>query len=460
MKGILILACSFLLSAQAISQSKSMFSNSEVQDDLDFLYNSLIDAHYNVFAYTSEDEFKSTYQTIKKSIQKDSLNLLQATSYLQQLTAAVKNGHTAIEFPGQAYAEFVYNGGKVFPLELAFENRKALVRKNWSSNANIQPGQEVLSINDRSIKDVVDSISKQISAERSYFTQVKIEMYSFPRYYWQVFGEQENFSIEISENKDVDSYTLEAIKALDEYEMKRKEVMNAKMKLDFLSEAAYLNPGNFGGDEKIYQIFIDSAFTEINNRKTENLIIDLRNNMGGDNSFSDYLVSYFADKPFQWNSSFTLKTSKFLKENVRKTRDTTNPFWKEALEHADGEIYDYAFDSYQPQPASRRFEGKVYVLVNRQSHSQSAVTAAQIQDYDFGTIVGEETGDYPSLYASIFGFELPNTGINVSVSKGYMVRVNGSTAEEGVIPDIPIRDHLLDENDEILNILLGKLEAD
>lgn len=36
-----------------------------------------------------------------------------------------------------------------------------------------------------------------------------------------------------------------------------------------------------------------------------------------------------------------------------------------------------------------------------------------------------------------------------------MVRVNGSTKEEGVIPDIIIRDHLLDEKDEILE---GALE--
>jgi hypothetical protein len=37
------------------------------------------------------------------------------------------------------------------------------------------------------------------------------------------------------------------------------------------------------------------------------------------------------------------------------------------------------------------------------------------------------------------------------------VRVNGSTAEEGVIPDIFIKDHLLDEEDEILRGLLQKI---
>ena len=100
------------------------------------------------------------------------------------------------------------------------------------------------------------------------------------------------------------------------------------------------------------------------------------------------------------------------------------------------------------------------MLVNRQSYSQSTVTAAQIQDYKFGTIAGEETGEYPSLYASIYQYTLPETGISVNVSKGYMVRVNGSTEERGVIPDIFIIDHLLDEKDEILEGILDLINSE
>ena len=72
--------------------------------------------------------------------------------------------------------------------------------------------------------------------------------------------------------------------------------------------------------------------------------------------------------------------------------------------------------------------------------------------------MGEETGDYPSLYASQFQYTLPITGIPIKVSKGYIVRVNGSAKPEGVIPDIFIKDYLLDENDEILEGLLTKID--
>jgi hypothetical protein len=45
----------------------------------------------------------------------------------------------------------------------------------------------------------------------------------------------------------------------------------------------------------------------------------------------------------------------------------------------------------------------------------------------------------------------------MNIPKGYIVRVNGSEKEEGVIPDILIKDYLVDEKDEILDGLLERL---
>ena len=447
-----------LFSLFSFGQSTQKFSRTEVLGDLTYLFESLKDAHYDLYAYTTEHEFDSTYQAIRSSVDQDSLSLLQTINTLQQLTTAVNNGHTNIDFPGQSYGEYAYSGGTLFPLELAFEYDKPLVRKNWSDNYAIEIGSELLSINGMSMQEILSRIYPQIAAERPYFKNVKIELYSFPRCYWQVFGKQDNFEVKVLFNGVVKTYVLQAIEVIDGYEMKRAEVMNAKMMLKFFDQSAYLNPGNFSGDEQKYRQFIDSAFVEIQQRNSKNLIVDLRNNGGGNNSFSDYLVSHFADKPFKWNSSFTLKTSRFLKEHVRQHNDTTDVFFKEILGHKDGEVYEYGFEAHHPQPEPKRFGGKVFVLVNRQSHSQSAVTAAQIQDYGFGIIVGEETGDYPSLYASQFQYRLPHTGIPVNVSKGYIIRVNGSTAAQGVVPNIFIKDHLLDEDDEILDGLLKQLE--
>jgi len=444
----------FLLIASLSVSAQSKFGKDQVLSDLDFLRESVEDVHYNVFAYVTEDQLDSAYQQVRSSVKKDSLNLLEVTTLYQQFISAIRNGHTEIPFPGQSYGEYAYAGGTLLPLDVAFEDGKVLIRKNWSENEDIKVGSELLSVNGVPMAEILKKIYPQISAERRYFKHVKIELYSFPRLYWQVYGEEAKFEVEIQTDEKVEMYNLEAVNLIEAYEMKREEVLNARKELRFIQDAAYLNPGNFSGDESRYQNFIDSAFYQIRDHSTEILIIDLRNNGGGNDLFSDYLVSYLADKPFTWNSSFTIKSSQFLKQHVREYNDTTNTYFREILDHDDGEIYAPEPAFYHPQPLDKRFQGKVYVLINRQSHSQSAVTAAQIQDYHFGTLVGEETGDYATLYASQFSYTLPRTGVPVNVSKGLIVRVNGSMEEEGVIPDIFIRDHLVDDKDEVLEQLL------
>lgn len=452
-----LLSCALFAAPILAQNANAKFGRNEILEDLEHLYNSLEEAHYDLYAYTSKEEFTENYLNIKRSIISDSISSLMATNIFQRVISAANNGHTEIDFPGAAYGNYAYGGGTIFPFEIAFENDKHLIRKNFSNHPEIRIGSEIISINGIAMEAVLAKIYPQVSAERTYFKNAKIELYSFPRCYWQVFGRQDDFQIVIKDKGSTTLYTIPAVNLIEGYEKKRNEVLNAQMKLSFLGMSAYLNPGNFSGDEQNYQRFIDSAFVKLKEEKVENLIIDLRNNGGGNDSFSDYLVSYIADKPFRWNSRLTLKTSEFLKAHTRKNNDTTATYFQNILLHKNGETYEYKTGYYRPQAKSKRFDSKVYVMVNRQSHSQAAVTAAQIQDYNFGTIVGEETGDYPSLYASQFQYALPNTGISVKVSKGYIVRVNGSTAQQGVVPDIVIRDHLLDENDEILRGLLDRL---
>ena len=321
----------------------------------------------------------------------------------------------------------------------------------------MRTGSEILEINNTKIDDILKLMYPHISAERPYLKKAKIEFWSFPRLYWQIFGEVEDFSVSVKENDQIQQYKLQAVAALEDYEYKRKDILSSDRRLRFYADSAYLNPGNFSGNAEDYQKFIDSAFAAIKEESSRNLIIDLRNNAGGNNSFSDYLISYFADISFRWYSSFKLKTSKYLKQNTRLNNDTINAYFQEILKQPNGEIFPYHFDAMQPQAPEKRYNGKVYVLINRQTYSQAAVAAGLIQDYQFATLAGEETGDFPTLYASLFTVELPNTKISVKVPKGYMVRVNNSEKPEGVQPEINIKDHLLDDEDEILNTLLQRL---
>ena len=232
------------------SFGQANFSKEEVLSDLKTLRESLEDAHYNVYAYTTKEEFDRVYQKAKESVTQDSLSLLEATGVFQQLITAVKNGHTEIPFPGQSYGVYAYAGGTVFPLEVAFEDGKSLIRKNWSENEKIRIDDELISINGVSMEDLVERFSPHISAERPYFKLTKMELYSLPRLYWQLFGQEDSFEVKIRSNGEVNTYQLQAINLIEDFEMKRTEVINASLSLKFFDQVAYLNTGSFSGMRK------------------------------------------------------------------------------------------------------------------------------------------------------------------------------------------------------------------
>jgi len=430
----------------------------DILADLAYLRHSLEATHFDLFAYVDRTSFDQHYAEVAATVGEDSLTNLRAVSLFQRVISAANTGHAEIDFPAADYIAYGKQGGTVFPLEVALEGGKAYVRKNFSAKAFIQPGDELLSINGQGIQEIVAAIHPQLSAESTYLKNAKLEFWSLPRLYWQVYGSHENFEVVVRSDGQTNKYQLASVGLIEGYEIPRKDILSSNRRFELHKNAAYLNPGNFSGNEAEYRQLIDSAFTTINQAAPDHLIIDLRNNAGGHNAFSDYLVAFLADKPFRWHASFNLKSSQLLKEQTRLTADTTDAYFREILDRANGEVYPYSFNPYPPHPAAKRFHGEVYALVNRQTYSMAAMTAAVLKDLGLATIVGEESGDHPTLHASQFSFPLPNTGMVVKVPKGYMVRAGGGEQANGVLPDVFIRDHLLDDKDEILTGLLAKLQ--
>lgn len=427
--------------------AQKTYTKAQILSDLDYMAEAYEASHFNLYAYTPKVVYQGHLQQLKNSLHQDSFDLREATNIFQSFAAKAENGHTEVPFPGQAYINYAYQGGTLFPLELAFEDHKVYVRKNWSS-APIPAGAILQSLNGRAIEDVLTDIYPLVSAERPYFKKAKIELLSFPRLFWQAFGRVDSFRVVLQMGDSLQSFTLDPVPLITGYEQKRSEVFYQGFSLDFYDQTAYLIPGSFGGDLDKYRRAIDSLFLKI--APYPHLIIDLRNNLGGDDAFSNYLVSYIAQEAFVW-SKLQVKSSALLKESVRAHWDTTSRYAQSILNRPDGQSFAVQIDPMLSQGDEKRYKGEVYVLINRQSHSQAAVTAAQIQDYGWATLIGEETGEYADhLYASQLGFTLPQTQIEVKVSKGKMNRLQGGKLPAPVLPDIAVRDHLLDEDDEVL----------
>jgi C-terminal processing protease CtpA/Prc len=314
-----------------------------------------------------------------------------------------------------------------------------------------------------------------LSGENDYFINTLIDLFTFPRLNWLINAPCDTFSIQVKNQKnELITLTLPAINGGKYEEMlsSKKQIFNSGRKFKFIDDIAYIQPGPFlnaNGDGNLsnpktfekgeFLAFIDSAFIEIHRAKSNNLIIDIRDNMGGSSTFSDEMIAYIADKPFNFCSKFSVKTSKITKDYWKQVNDTSLNYLKtQILNTPDGETFDVTIPEHGFRNDSLKFCGKVYVLINRYSYSQSAAIATQVQDYQFGILIGEGTAQIPTNYGATHQFELPNTKMAVVYPKAFIVRPNGDTKFEGVTPDILVEDNIFTDKDEIMEYTLDLIK--
>ena len=174
-----------------------------------------------------------------------------------------------------------------------------------------------------------------------------------------------------------------------------------------------------------------SSFKSIKENKIENLVIDIRDNGGGNANFVRTLVDYLTDKPYVLCAFSQIKSSEatmkcytthpiFVNaiEQARKAENDSNVFKKvsEAFEKPYGTITSFNKEEIIPSEKANRFSGQLYVLAGRHTFSAATGFCVAIKDNKIGSIVGEETSDNPTDYGCIMLFSLPNTKINIQNS--------------------------------------------
>jgi Peptidase family S41 len=478
MKKILLSILAFMIYAQyCFGQQQTKYSVQQVKEDFAYLFKTLEASHYDLYAHTKEEVFDTEYKRISESIT-DSLTLLQIDRLFLQFVALSHEGHCSIDLPFDSYGTFLQNGGTLFPLNIYFRSDRVFVLDNFSADSSIIPGDEIVSLNGKHIKEVMENIYKYLPGDNDYFKNATIEAISFPRVLWIVNDEIKKFEAGLKKQdgkqiitniSSIPGYTFEGFMA------KKKSLPFSNQSRDFhyIDTIAYLCPGQFyngqkfgGGPIKInsdlldnreFIRFLDSCFTLIHNKYTRNLIIDLRGNPGGASTFSNPMVAFFATEPFEGASKFFMRTSAISKIFWKDVNDTSEiaVVKKEILSRENGVRFEIETSkyNYQPRTDSLKFTGTVYVLINRFSSSQAIEVPAMIQHYKFGKLVGEKTS--PLTDANARQFKLPNTQLTVTFPEAIY---GDSSMANGVIPDYPINDDILTEKDEILDYTLSLIK--
>lgn len=475
-KALIVFVITAIFALNASGQTVEKYSRVQIVQDLEYLYKTLEESHFNLYINTSKDVFDIEFKRIKESLP-DSLSLMEVYRLFQPFASLSGLGHCSLNYPfNRLYGTYIEDGGKVFPLTVLIEKDKVLIKSNFTDTDAIVRGAELISINDHPIQEIAGNIYNYLSGESDYLKNTLLDMVSFPRMMWILEETANSYDIKIRNIEGaIKNLTIESITA-KEFESllskKEKPLFQSGRTFKFIKSIAYIRPGAFmnanasGNTSEVetfekgeFVSFIDSAFVEIYNQKSENLIIDLRNNSGGSNTFSDEMLAYFSNKPFRFYSKFSVKSSEVTKDFWKKVDDPSLEILKnQILSHSNGQIFEVDLPYHNPRNDSLKFEGNVFVLINRYTYSQATLTAAMVQDYGFGILIGEETADVPTNYGSIHQFSLKNTKIEVSYPKALIIRPNGDTTFSGTIPEYPVNDNILSDEDEILEYALDLIK--
>jgi hypothetical protein len=439
-------------------------SEAQARAELEHLYATLQASHYDLFARRPRAEYDTLYHQTWEGLDgprhPDALR-----REFQGFVAYGNVAHARIDPPMAEWEAHRASGGPAFPLYLRVIDGRVFVQDDYSGVPGIALGDEVLSVNGAPALQWMNRIRILVSADNDYLAYTQMET-QLPMLVWWYGDRALQYDIAIA--KPAGQRRRLVLPARSRAEFEAVAVVrpsgfeldwNARTSRITDSGIGYLRPGPFYDnrpdasdpwDPTAFRTFIDEAFANFIDAGTKAVLIDLRNNPGGDNSFSDPMIAWFADKPFHFSSQFDILVSEAaIRSNAERLvaagndADTTSARLAAAYaEKPLGSRVHFPIPLVHPRNGTR-YTKPVYLLINRHSYSNTVLVAAIAQDYGFATVLGEETADLASTYGAAEKFKLPTTGLEVSFPKARILRPDGDGRARGVIPDVAIQTPLL-----------------
>lgn len=357
--------------------------------------------YFNPNKHLNEVDWKNTLsEFIPKFI--EASEELRYKLTVAALAAKVNDSHAMVkEHSGKAWTDFW--GTRFAPLEIQFIENKAVVMKN-PDKTSMKAGDIIISINGKKTEDIISEKSKYLSASNKSHLLYNLATNVLTR------TNQPSISISYIRNGIQNEETIETYA--------REELPSDQPDSCFkfvTKDIAYLYAGNY--QSSLLPEFMGKI------KETKGLIVDLRCYPSDELIYS--LTKYLVTKPTNF--------ARF------STPDITQP----GLFHMTGPIVT-GEDNTDP------YRGKVIILVNEKSISQSEFTAMALKTAPNTTVIGSQTGGADGNISIIpipGGLKTCISGIGVYYPDGQ------ETQQVGIVPDIlisPTIDGIAKGKDEIL----------
>lgn len=433
-KGILLIL--ILFTNLALGQPPNKLSTEEKIYGLSKFWQ---EVNYN-FVYLSKvdkDEWDKLYLRFIKEVQ-ETKNDYEYYRLLQKFCAYLKDGHTNIFFPKEINDNiFISNFGDYRIILTNIDGRAIITQVNVSKKNEFPIGTEITKVNGiLTEKYIAENVEPYISSSTEHILKDLSVSNMLQGYAGETF--QLELKLPNGETKNID-LTHSRTEEKELYPSIQSELLEFKWVTD---DIAYLALNSFS-DNKIVDLFT-YRLSEI--KKAKRLIIDLRNNGGGNTSIAREIFTFITkDKVLYGSKSQSRLHIPSFKAWGKWTQpsDTTNNAWsKQAfLSYRDEFYHTFPYDPYRTKSTTSRIQIPTAILIGHNTASAAEDFLIFTDNQKNITKIGEPT--FGSTGQPLL-FELPNGGTGRVCTKKDTYPNGKEFVGIGIKPDIEVKKTLTD----------------
>ena len=480
----------FLTSCTSVSKHNARLeqpiSPELLKKDIDYTNQKLQKLHPNLYWYISKKDLDKKFDSLKTTIKKP-LKPNEFYEKLAPIITDVREGHLRLVPPSKRLTKkevkkLQLQKGLLSRMDYLVQDNRLYVKENKDNFSNIKIGTEILEIDQESTKNLLNKYKNYISGDGYNTTFAKYGLAET----WATFftiekGILDSVKIKTQFNNEVKDFYIRREKKSEEqvkeennekkelYKIQENKINDFNFstkdhnrKLQFIdkdSRVAYMKIATFSG--KYSRQFYEESFKKIVEKKSEFLILDVRDNLGGSLSEIHNLYSYLAKEEFKFLKDIEVTNSNSMLEAdylrampkiVKPLGIVTYPIYfigsKIAVRKKQSKFFLRNNSLLAKRnPKSNAFKGKIYVLVNGSSFSASSIISSKLKNDLRAIIVGEETGgaNDGTVAGRYSTTKLPNSKLRLPI--GLMLiqpNIEFTNTKKGVTPDIEIIPNLQD----------------
>ncbi len=348
------------------------------------------------------------------------LTAREAWLHFARLSPTLRDGHSGVlpadyRIRMQAHLDA---GGTFFPLDVHLNRDGGLT--GATASPGIPDGTRIEAINGLPAERIVADMMARIEGDTPAFRRA-LASRRFAFMFWMLYGDTGSYRVETAATSGKAPITLHGgtrfPAALTDAPY-RHEVLEGGI--------GYIDATGFGHERAdAFATAARDAFTQFKRAGIRALIIDVRNNVGGDDPlWQEGLMEYITDKPY-------IHVSRYARAVTAENREPG-----EIVGMVRRRDYDRRISPSADNPL--RFDGPVYILTGPLTYSAAIQFVVAAQDFAIARIVGEETAALSCQTGRVTRIPLQNTGLNAFTPTMAFTRPSGLGCARGVMPDLRV----------------------